>query len=89
MCAAGGPLSALCAVVAAAVSWAAIDQTLIKIDELQSRDAMRAEILATLHATKLQLAADLNAQQHAMIDQLANDVAASIDRAFVPARQGL
>ncbi len=88
-CAPGGPLAALCAVIAGAVSWIAIDHALIKIDEMRFRDQMRAEILEAVHAVEQQLAADLKAQQEAVIDRLATGAAASIDRVFVPARQGL
>jgi len=88
-CAPGGPLAALCALIAGAVSWIAIDEALIKIDELRMRDEMRAEILESVRTVEQELAADLKTQHQAMIDELASGVAASVDRVFVPARQGL
>jgi hypothetical protein len=88
-CVPGGPLAALCALVAGAVSWLAIDHALITIDEVRFRDQMRAEILEAVRGVEQQLAADLKAQQQAVIDQLASAIAESIDRVFVPARHGL
>jgi hypothetical protein len=88
-CAPGGPLAALCALVAGAASWIAIDYTLVSIDELRFRGEMRAEILDAVRAAEQQLAADLKAQQQALIERLAASAAESIDRVFVPARQGL
>jgi hypothetical protein len=71
------------------VSWLAIDHALITIDEIRFRDQMRAEILEAVRGVEQQLAADLKAQQQAVIDQLASAIAESIDRVFVPARHGL
>jgi hypothetical protein len=88
-CAPGGPLAAVCAVVAGAVSWLAIDYGLVKIDEMRFRDQMRAEILDAVRTAERQLADDLKAQHQAIIDQLAAKTAESVDRVFVPARQGL
>jgi hypothetical protein len=88
-CAPGGPLAAVCALVAGAVSWLAIDYGLIKIDEIRFRDQMRAEIVQAVRDVERQLAADVNAQQQALIDQLVAKTVESVDRAFVPARQGL
>ena len=88
-CAAGGPLAVLCALVAGAVSWVAIDYTLIKIDEARLRDEMRAEIAESVRATELRLATDLKEQQRALIGSLATAAEESVDRIFVPVRDGL
>jgi hypothetical protein len=88
-CAPGGPLAALCALAAGAVSWLAVDYGLIKIDEIRFRDQMRAEIVEAVRDVERQLAADLKVRQHALIDQLASTASETIGRVFVPARHGL
>ena len=89
VCAAGGPTAILCALVAGAISWLAIDYALIKIDEVRLRDEMRAEIVDAVRGIERQLAADLKEQQRALIGNLGNAAEGTIDRLFVPARDGL
>lgn len=86
--AACGPLAPLCALVAAGVTWIALDHALVGIDEHLFRDDMRRDILAAAGEQKAALAAALAEQQHAAIDQAIAEMDASVQRVFVPARQG-
>lgn len=88
-CAPAGPLAIVCGVGAAAVSWLVIDKTLIAIDEFLFRDQMRAEILQAVGDARQQLAMEMKAQQHLLIAKLTTTTAHSMDRVFVPARDGL
>ena len=89
LCAPGGPLALLCGIGAAVVSWLAFDQAMIRIDEVLFRDSMRDEILASLREQQAGLAAALKQQHHAVIDQMAAAADASLQRTFIPARNGL
>ena len=59
------------------------------IDEFLFRDAMRAEILASVGEQQAELAGTLRDAHHAAIDRMASSVGAALDRAFIPARDGL
>jgi hypothetical protein len=83
-----GPFAALCALVAAGVTWIALDKAFITIDEMAFRDEMRAEILASVAEQKAALAEALALQHHAEIDRTVSSIAASMDKVFVPARDG-
>ncbi len=89
LCAPGGPLAFVCGAAAAIVGWLAMDKAFIGIDEFLFRDAMRAEILGSVTEQQAELTAALRAEHHARIDAMAAVAAASIERAFVPARHGL
>lgn len=84
-----GPLAPLCALAAGAVAWITLDKAFITIDELRFRDEMRKELLETLHAQKAALASELRGLHEAMIDQAVSGVQQSVNRAFVPARDGV
>ena len=89
LCAPGGPLALLCGLGAAVVTWLTLDKAFITIDEYLFRDAMRSEILASVAEQQAQLAEAMRITHHAGIDQMASAVSASLDRAFIPARDGL
>jgi len=89
ICGPGGPLAAICGLGAGVVTWLALDQAMVKIDELRFRDEMRAEMLDAARAQKAELANDLRALHHAAIDDMVRGVHDSADRAFIPARDGL
>lgn len=87
-CAPGGPLSVLCGLAAAGVTWLAVDKAMIEIDEWRFREAMRAEILDALAAQKLEVAAEMLERHGAVIDLLSRQTKRSLDGLFIPARDG-
>lgn len=87
-CAPGGPLAILCGLVAGVVTWVTVDKALVVIDELRFRDEMRAEILEGLREQKEELKRELRASHGAIIEAMAAQVHASVDRVFIPARDG-
>lgn len=84
-----GPMAPLCALAAGAVTWITLDKAFIKIDELRFRDEMRAELLESLRTQKAEVASELRGLQEAAIDQAVSGVQQSVQRAFVPVREGL
>ena len=84
-----GPLAPLCALVAGGVTWITLDKAFIKIDELRFREEMRKELLESLRAQKAELASELRGLHETAIDQAVSGVQQSVQRAFVPAREGL
>jgi len=50
---------------------------------------MRAEILESVLGQKAELANEMRAMHYAAIDQLALDIRQSVDRAFIPFRDGV
>jgi hypothetical protein len=88
-CAPGGPLAIVCGAGAALVTWLAIDKLLIEIDEYRFRDEMRAELVQAVGDARQQLATEMKAQQHLLLGRLVAATARSMDRVFVPARDGL
>jgi hypothetical protein len=84
-----GPLAPLCALAAGAVTWITLDKAFITIDELRFRDEMRAEILASVAEQKAGLAEALALQHHAEIDRAVSAIGSSVERLFVPAREGM
>ena len=84
-----GPLAPLCAIAAGTVAWITLDKAFIEIDELRFRDEMRKELLETLHTQKAELASELRGLHQAEIDQALSGVQQSVQRAFVPIRDGL
>jgi hypothetical protein len=89
VCAPGGPLAILCGVVGGIVGWLGLDTAFIVIDEYLFRDAMRAEILASVAEEQALVSEALRVEHRARIDRMAAAVGASLDRAFIPARDGL
>ena len=89
LCSPGGPLAVLCGLSAGVVTWLAIDQAMIKIDEHRFREAMRAELLESARAQKDELANDLRLLHHAAIDQMLATVRSSVNLVFLPARDGM
>lgn len=87
--AACGPLAPVCALVAAGLTWVALDYAMMSMYEQYSRDDMRLEILDAVRAQKAAHVAALLKQQQAAIDGAMSQIAASFDGVFVPARQGL
>jgi hypothetical protein len=87
-CAPGGPLAALCALAAGAAGWITFDKAFIEVDQLRFRGAMREELLQTLREQKAELSRDLRALHGAAIDRNADAIGASMDGAFIPARDG-
>lgn len=84
-----GPMAPLCALAAGAVAWITLDKAFIEIDELRFRGEMRAELLESLHTQKAELASELRGLHEAAIDQAVSAVHQSVQRAFVPVREGL
>jgi hypothetical protein len=84
-----GPLAPLCALAAGAVTWITLDKAFITIDELRFRDEMRAEILASVAEQKASLSEALALQHHAEIDRTVSAIGSSVERLFVPAREGM
>ena len=89
LCTPGGPLAAVCGIVAGTVAWFAFDKVFIEIDEALFRDEMRDDIIAVLKIQQAELAATLKAQHGASIDAMALEIQRSTDRLFLPSRDGL
>ncbi len=83
-----GPLAPLCALAAGAVTWITLDKAFIRIDELRFREEMRKELLESLHTQQADLARELRGLHEAAIDQAVAGVQQSVQRAFVPVRDG-
>ncbi|MEN8213167.1 MAG: hypothetical protein ABFR19_02290 [Pseudomonadota bacterium] len=89
VCTPGGPVAALCGVVAGAVAWFTFDKVFIEIDEALFREEMRDDIIVVLKLQQAELAAALKAQHDAAIDAMVLDMQRSVDRLFLPSRDGL
>ena len=89
LCAPGGPAAAICGVVAGIAAWLAVDKAMVAIDEVRLRDQMRAEILQALDEQRPALALALKARNAVAIDTTAGQIQASMERVFIPARDGL
>jgi hypothetical protein len=87
--AACGPLAPLCALVAAGVTWFALDYAMVGIDEKLYREDMRRDLLEAAREQQAALKAVLVQKQQAEIDKAINDIDASLEKVFVPARQGI
>jgi len=87
--AACGPLAPVCTLVAAGLTWVAMDYAMMWMYEQYSRDDLRMEILDAVRAEKAAHVAALVKQQQAAIDGAMSQIAASLGGVFVPARQGL
>ncbi len=89
VCTPGGPLAAVCGIVAGTVAWFAFDKVFIEMDEALFREEMRDDIIAVLKRQQAELAATLKAQHGASIDAMALDIQHSSNRMFLPSRNGL
>lgn len=89
VCSPGGPLAAVCGVVAGAAAWLAVDKAMVEVDEALSRDQMRADIIEALQGERELLGEALKRQQFAAIDAMAADIQARGERVFLPVRDGL
>jgi len=81
-------LATLCALVAGGVTWITMDAALVKIEELRYREEMRAEILGALQAQKAEIAEEMRKAHAGYVDAMARNLAGSVDKVFVPARDG-
>ncbi len=88
-CAPGGLLAAICGVVAGGVTWITFDKVFVEIDEARFRDSMRAEILESLVEQKMELVQVLKSHNNAWIDTITSRIQASLERAFIPAHDGI
>lgn len=88
-CSPGGLLAAICGVVAGGVAWISFDKAFIEIDEARFRDEMRAEILDSLGEQKIELLELLKSQNNARINAMTARIQASLERAFIPAQDGI
>jgi hypothetical protein len=89
LCSPGGPLAAICGIVAGTLTWLAVDKAFVEVDEALSRDQMRAEILEVMSVEKARLKAVLTARHWRSINDMAMQIQGTIDRVFVPIRDGL
>ncbi len=84
-----GPMAPLCALAAGAAAWITLDKAFIEIDERRFRKEMRAELLESLLTQKAGLASELVGLHETAINQAVSRVQQSVQRAFVPFREGL
>jgi len=89
LCSPGGPLAAVCGIVAGTAAWLAFDKAFVEIDEALFRQQMRDDILAVLAQQQDELALLLKARHDAGIDAMAARLRRSTDHLFIPARDGL
>ena len=87
-CAPGGPWALLCSIAAGAAAWVAVDETMIRIDELRFRAEMREDLLVSLREQKAELASEMKKAHAAYLDAMAQGLAGTVDGIFVPAREG-
>lgn len=88
VCAPGGPLALLCSLAAGGAAWITVDKVQIEIHELRFREAMRNEILDALQLQQARMVDELLQRHGAMIDGTASQLQATVDRVFIPARDG-
>lgn len=89
VCSPGGPLAAVCGVVAGVATWLAVDKIAVEIDEAVSRDEMRNDIISVLREERIALQEQLVERQRALIIALGDSIRETTDKAFIPARDGL
>jgi len=89
LCAPTGPIALLCGVTAGLVTWFTVDKVLIELDEILSRDEMRADILAALVEPQARLTAQLTAIHVERVNRMAVQLNELVERSFVPAREGM
>lgn len=86
LCAPGGLLALVCGAGVFVASWLGLDKAFIAIDEYRFRDAMRAEILASMKETRQMVEAKLQERQQQAVRQMQGAVQANVEKIFVPAR---
>ena len=86
LCAPGGLLALVCGAGVFVASWLGLDKAFIAIDEYRFRDAMRAEILASMKETRQSVEASLQERQAQAVRQMQGAVQADVEKIFVPAR---
>ncbi len=89
VCSPSGLFAVICGTVAGVGTWLVVDKVTIEIDEVFSREQMRADILGAIGEQKQQLATELKQHQAALITQLGKQVKQRVDGLFIPARDGL
>jgi hypothetical protein len=88
LCAPAGPMAIVCGVTAGLVTWLAVDKVLVELDETLNREEMRADILNVLAQQKAELGARLKQEHYARVDHMATAVNNSVQRNFVPYKDG-
>ena len=89
VCAPTGPLAILCGVTAGVVTWLSVDKALIEIDEALNREEMRMDILKVLEEQQAELGAQLKQKYYLRIDSLAALISDTVQRTFIPSRDGM
>lgn len=89
LCSPAGPFAAACGLTAGIATWFAIDKAMIAYDEARYREQMRAEILELLNQQKNGLKAALKKSHDVALMQMMDRMYQNIDRAFIPARDGI
>lgn len=89
LCAPGGPLAFACGAVVSGITWFAVDKAMIAYDETRYREQMKTEILDLLTDQKNDIKTKLKASHDVALTQMVNRVQQSIDRVFIPARDGV
>lgn len=89
LCSPAGPFAAACGLTAGIATWFAIDKAMIAYDEARYREQMRAEILELLNQQKNGLKAALKKSHDVALMQMMDRMYQNIDRAFIPAQDGI
>ena len=89
VCSPGGPAAIVCGVVGGLVAWALIDKTAVEIDEALNRDEMKHDILRSLNDVTPEVAQVLKQRQALLIDGTLQHFETTIERRFLPYRDGL
>ena len=88
VCSPGGPVAALCAVLAGAAAWLATDWALIELDETLHRDELERTLRAALDELRVRVEADLEAAYGEVLARERAYLEGEIRRTFVPAAAG-
>ena len=88
VCAPGGPVAAICAVLAGAGAWLASDWALVRLDEALHRDDLERTLDAALGELRVRAEAELLAAYDALLAREQARVESEIRRTFVPAAAG-
>src|SRR5690606_32067062 len=88
VCSPGGPVAALCAVLAGAAAWLATDWALIELDETLHRDELERTLRAALDELRVRVEADLEAAYGEVLAREQAYLEGEIRRTFVPAAAG-
>lgn len=88
VCAPGGPVAAICAVLAGAGAWLASDWALVRLDEALHRDDLERTLDAALGELRVRAEAELAAAYDELLAREQAHVESEIRRTFVPAAAG-